>query len=87
MSCKADVQFNFSRASEHDDFVYGAARPGAAGQRCFNPEDKVTVAEGGHTAAPPRRIDRARGASSPAQQQAPGGWLPVPLPSICGSCG
>ncbi|GIL52891.1 hypothetical protein Vafri_8647 [Volvox africanus] len=45
MSCKSDVRYNFARASEHDAFVFGAARPGAAGQRCFNPDDKVTSAE------------------------------------------
>lgn len=107
MSCKADAKYNFGRASEHDEIVYGgeeairrliivaaghqlvcrapartcgdtavgglesralpfrilnfsganllcctcprlltAARPGAASQRCFNPDDKVTVPEG-----------------------------------------
>ncbi|PNW86218.1 hypothetical protein CHLRE_02g077650v5 [Chlamydomonas reinhardtii] len=45
MSCKADAKYNFGRASEHDEIVYGAARPGAASQRCFNPDDKVTVPE------------------------------------------
>ncbi|KXZ42296.1 hypothetical protein GPECTOR_165g156 [Gonium pectorale] len=45
MSCKSDVKYNFGRASEYDELVYGSARPGAVGQRCFNPEDKVTVAE------------------------------------------
>lgn len=33
-------------SAEHDDLVYGAARPGAAGQRCFDPDDKVTPPEG-----------------------------------------
>ncbi|KAG2483753.1 hypothetical protein HYH03_017408 [Edaphochlamys debaryana] len=45
MSCKADAKYNFGRASEHDEIVYGAARPGAASQRCFNENDKVTVPE------------------------------------------
>ncbi|KAG2426003.1 hypothetical protein HXX76_013374 [Chlamydomonas incerta] len=45
MSCKADAKYNFGRASAHDDIVFGAARPGAASQRCFNPDDKVTVPE------------------------------------------
>ncbi|GIL83254.1 hypothetical protein Vretifemale_12103, partial [Volvox reticuliferus] len=45
MSCKSDVPYNFARASERDEFVFGAARPGASGQRCFNPDDKVTPAE------------------------------------------
>ena len=30
----------------HDSLVHGSARPGARGQRCFNPEDKVTEQEG-----------------------------------------
>ena len=29
-----------------DSLVHGSARPGAKGQRCFNPEDKVTEQEG-----------------------------------------
>ncbi|GLC33532.1 hypothetical protein PLESTM_000081600 [Pleodorina starrii] len=45
MSCKSDVRYNFGKASEYDDYIFGAARPGAAGQRCFNPDDKVTPAE------------------------------------------
>ena len=34
------------RHAGRDDLVYGSARPGARGQRCFNPEDKVTETEG-----------------------------------------
>lgn len=45
MACKSDASYNFARASDRDDVVYGAARPGARQQRCFNPEDKVAVEE------------------------------------------
>ncbi|GFR49059.1 hypothetical protein Agub_g11085 [Astrephomene gubernaculifera] len=45
MSCKADAKYNFAKASEHDELVFGSARPGAPQQRCYNPEDKVTPAE------------------------------------------
>lgn len=46
MSCKSDVKYNFGRASELDDIVYGAARPGAVGQRCFDENGpKVTPQE------------------------------------------
>eukprot|EP00798_Chlamydomonas_sp_ICE-L_P000281 gene281-1617_t len=44
-SCKSDLEYNCATASSKDEIVYGAARPGAKSQRCFNSEDKVSEAE------------------------------------------
>uniref|UniRef100_A0A7S3RAN6 protein-tyrosine-phosphatase n=1 Tax=Dunaliella tertiolecta TaxID=3047 RepID=A0A7S3RAN6_DUNTE len=44
--CKSNTLYNFGPATNNpDNQLYGSARPGAQAQRCYNPNDVVTVKE------------------------------------------